>query len=53
MKCEELQPKNRNMKKTKYELDREDSESEFETDEDKEGRDLRKDLERAMIKLNH
>ena len=50
MKCEELQPKNRNMKKTKYELDREDSESESETDEDEEGRDLRKDLEKTMIK---
>ena len=50
MKCEELQPKNRNMKKTRYELDREDSESESETDEDEEGRDLRKDFEKAMIK---
>ena len=50
MKCEELQPKNRNMKKTRYELDREDSESESETDEDEEGRDLRKDLEKTMIK---
>ena len=39
MKCEELQPKNRNIKKTRYE-----------TDEDEEGRDLRKDLEKAMIK---
>ena len=50
MKCEELQPKNRNIKKTRYELDREDSESESETDEDEEGRDLRKDFEKAMIK---
>ena len=38
------------MKKTRYELDREDSESESETDEDEEGRDLRKDFENAMIK---
>ena len=52
MKCEELQPKNRNMKKTRYELDREDSENESETDEDEEeeGRDLRKDFEKVMIK---
>ena len=50
MKCEDLQPRNRNMKRTRYELDRDDTETESESDEDEEGRELRKDLEKAMIK---